>query len=188
MAQSPGRLGDNDATDRGSLSEDLAALYRGDARRDMIDVDAGWKRVRGRLGPTFVPRRARAFVTAAAAVALAASILVVLRARSDTPTSELTPASSATPRAAATAEPDSDFRSVVAELERALRAGRSRLRPETARAIDGSLATIDRATHDAEAALAADPTDAYVADWLDAMRRRKVTALRQAVSDLGATF
>jgi hypothetical protein len=54
-------------------------------------------------------------------------------------------------------------------------------------ATDRSLAAIDRAIHDAEAALLADPTNAYVADWLRAMRRRKVTVLRQAVTDLNVS-
>src|SRR5262245_42395368 len=55
-----------------------------------------------------------------------------------------------------------DYRQASADLEAVLKAQRSRLQPETIRAVEASLATIDSAIAQASRALAADPANEYV--------------------------
>jgi hypothetical protein len=163
-----GKRGDGDAP-----PEDLAAIYRGDPREDAIDTAAGWASLRPGVTRRPAPRRRRVFIAAlAASLALAASVVFMVRATSDALRTATTPSV--------------EYLKTVTDLEAALRAGRERLRPETAASIEQSLAAIDRAIRDAEATLAADPGNTYVADWLDAIRRRKLSALRQVVTDLHA--
>jgi anti-sigma factor RsiW len=73
----------------------------------------------------------------------------------------------------------------VAELESVLRENRGRLEPETARAIEQSLATIDRAIAEARAALARDPGNAYLNDHLAATMARKLELLRDVAGVTG---
>lgn len=185
MDHSPSQLGD--AGDGDALPDDLAALYRADAQHDVIDVDAGWTSLRPRLRGLLRQRRIAIFVAAAAVTsALAASLLFALRATPHVPPGQAVPALSSPAATTTRVIPDSSYLQVVADLERALHDGHDRLAPETAAAIDGSLAAIDRAIHDAQTALTADPANDYIAVWLETIRRRKVAALRQAVSDLSS--
>lgn len=182
-----GAAGDDDA-----LPEDLAAVYRADPQTDAIDVAAGWTSLRPRLTRRLMPQRRRVFFLGlAAGIALAASVVLILRTKSDAPLplpggEEVAVLVGATP-VTTVATPGAEYLRAVTDLEAALRAGRQRLQPETVAAIERSLAVIDRAIRDAEAALAADPANDYAADWLTTIRRRKLSALRQAVSDVNAS-
>ncbi|MEJ7809825.1 MAG: zf-HC2 domain-containing protein [Gemmatimonadaceae bacterium] len=82
--------------------------------------------------------------------------------------------------------PTAQYLAAVGDLERMLRDGRDHLRPETIRAIEQSLANIDRAIAESEQALGADPANDFVADYLDAARRRKLRALRRATAAVNA--
>jgi hypothetical protein len=169
------------------LPEDLAAFYAADPREDRIDTEAGWANLRSRLGQRAARRPLRALIAGVAmGGAIAASVILLPRSWHRSANDPLSTSPRPTPAVTAAA-PDAEYRQVVGDLERALRAGRDHVEPETMAATDRSLAAIDRAIHDAEAALLADPTNAYVADWLRAMRRRKVTVLRQAVTDLNVS-
>lgn len=72
------------------------------------------------------------------------------------------------------------YDAAVADLQRALEAGRSRLDTGTVRVIEQNLRIIDGAIAQARAALAADPGNAYLNLHLADTMRRKLELLRQA--------
>ena len=84
-----------------------------------------------------------------------------------------------TSRSAATAV--ASYRDAAADLERALEAGRSTLRPETMRVIEENLRAIDLAIAQADSALRRDPGSAYLNQYLAATMQRKLKLLRRAV-------
>ncbi len=90
------------------------------------------------------------------------------------------PAVEAPVRFAASAE----VRSAIADLEAILVQGRERLDPATLDVLDQSLATIDAAIAEAEAALARDPSSALLQDLLLSQERTKVRVLTRAATRL----
>lgn len=70
----------------------------------------------------------------------------------------------------------------VADLQRILAENRSRLDTATVRVLEESLRTIDRALARARAALADDPSDAYLNAHLQETMRRKLDLLRRAAA------
>ncbi len=68
------------------------------------------------------------------------------------------------------------------DLEAILRENKDRLRPETVRALEASLATIDSAIAQAERALAADPANDYVSRSVSQLRDARLMTLRRAVA------
>ena len=74
-----------------------------------------------------------------------------------------------------------DYRQAAADLEAVLRQQRSRLRPETVRAVESSLATIDSAIAQASRALASDPANEFITRYLAQLRDTRLSALRDAV-------
>jgi len=75
-----------------------------------------------------------------------------------------------------------DYETTVRDLEAVLREARDQLDPATRRALERSLATIDRAVRDAEEALARDPTNVYLSTHLAWSMKRKVEILRRALA------
>jgi len=73
------------------------------------------------------------------------------------------------------------YRDAAADLERALEAGRSRLRPETMRVIEENLHAIDVAIAQTDSALRRDPGSAYLNQYLAATMQRRLKLLRRAV-------
>ena len=69
----------------------------------------------------------------------------------------------------------------MADLERAFRAGRATLRPETTRVIEENLRAIDIAIAQADSALRRDPGSAYLNQYLATTMQRKLKLLRRAV-------
>lgn len=72
------------------------------------------------------------------------------------------------------------YDATVQDLEEQLRIGRDRLDPKTVEALEGSLATIDRAIARAQDALEADPASIYLNRHLADARTRKLRVLQQA--------
>jgi len=72
------------------------------------------------------------------------------------------------------------YDATVQDLEEQLRIGRDRLDPKTVDALEGSLATIDRAIAQAQEALEADPVSVYLNRHLADARSRKLRVLQQA--------
>jgi hypothetical protein len=87
----------------------------------------------------------------------------------------LTPAS-LTPRA------DVTYDRAIADLTVILDHNRANLDTATVRVLESSLARIDKAIADAQAALAADPQSAYLNDHLSRIKRKKLDLLRQGTS------
>jgi hypothetical protein len=75
----------------------------------------------------------------------------------------------------------------IADLERALDAGRAELDPDTVKILESNLDAIDKAIAESRAALAADPDpgNVYLNNHLADARQRKLALLRRATSLLG---
>ncbi len=74
---------------------------------------------------------------------------------------------------------DASYDEAVADLQRALEVGRSRLDPETIKVLEASLASIDQAIDQSQRALSADPANTYLYSHLAAARQRKLALLRR---------
>jgi anti-sigma factor RsiW len=72
------------------------------------------------------------------------------------------------------------YQRAVTELEAILRAERGTLDPTTVAVLERSLATINTAIAEAEAALAADSTHEFMPRYLDHLRAQKIKTLREA--------
>jgi hypothetical protein len=147
----------------------------------VVSLDA--RRARRRLSFT-VPQ------LAAAAVALVllsgGSEWLALRGRSTGPTSQQAVIDrNPVITNAGTYEANPRYAAAVADLERVLARGRSRLDTATVRVIEKNLGIIDRAIRDAQSALAADPANSYLNQHLAQEMRRKLELLRQAATLAG---
>lgn len=74
------------------------------------------------------------------------------------------------------------YESAIAQFERVLAEGRDRLDTATVRVVEQNLAIIDRAIDEARAALAADPSNAYLNRHLADAMRLKLDLLRRTTS------
>jgi hypothetical protein len=91
-----------------------------------------------------------------------------------------TPTGGPAPGAVPVGFTENRYDAAVADLERALEQGRSRLAPETVRVLERNLQTIDGAIDEARRALAADPASVYLNEYLARTMRKKLDLLRQA--------
>jgi tetratricopeptide (TPR) repeat protein len=179
---------------RGVVSE--AALLR-DARpaRDL------WSGIAARIAPDGRPRARvspfRRAITSRlsftlpqlAAAGIALMVLsggLVWMARSGDPRADFDPLSaqsgptSPTPIVAPVNSADQHYDEAIADLERTLEAGRTKLDPETVRVLEENLGAIDRAIDQCRRALATDPANVYLNTHLANARHRKIALLRRA--------
>jgi hypothetical protein len=77
---------------------------------------------------------------------------------------------------------DAQYDAAVADLEKALKAGRSRLDPSTIAIVEHNLQIIDQAIGQAREALVGDPANTYLSSHLVEARRRKLDLLRRATA------
>ena len=77
---------------------------------------------------------------------------------------------------------DAHYDEAIADLERTLEAGRTKLEPETVRVLEENLRAIDRAIDQCRRALAMDPANVYLNTHLADTRQRKLTLLRRATT------
>lgn len=134
------------------------------------------------------PRRRLAFSIpqlAAAAVALMAlsaggAVLLTRAARAPAPTAAFAPAVPVEPiPVAASAKGVESYDAAIRDLETALATRSPRLDTATVRAVKQSLAIIDVAIRQAEAALAQDPNSLYLNNHLERALDRKLEVLRR---------
>jgi anti-sigma factor RsiW len=152
------------------------------ARIGLSGDDLARRRARRRVSLT-VPQLIAAGVLLAIASASAAIVALRSRTASSPPvagTPALGPATTQT--VAWTSKVDSSTDRTVAQLQRALAAGRrsGRLDSLTVRKLEHSLALIDTAIDEARRALAADPKSAYLNLHLADTMRRRLEFLREA--------
>lgn len=81
---------------------------------------------------------------------------------------------------------DRQYDAAVADLERVLAEGRSKLDTATVRIVEESLHTIDRAIAEARSAIQRDSANAYLSVQVAANMRRKLAILRQAARAIAA--
>jgi hypothetical protein len=77
---------------------------------------------------------------------------------------------------------DAQYDAAVADLEKAVKAGRGRLDKSTIEIVEHNLEIIDHAIAQAREALAADPANGYLSSHLVEARRRKLDLLRRAAA------
>ena len=77
---------------------------------------------------------------------------------------------------------DAQYDAAVADLEKALKAGRGRLDKSTIDIVEHNLQIIDQAIAQARDALAGDPANTYLSGHLVEARRRKLDLLRRAAA------
>ena len=77
---------------------------------------------------------------------------------------------------------DAQYDAAVADLEKALKAGRSRLDASTIAIVEHNLQIIDQAINQAREALVGDPANSYLSSHLVETRRRKLDLLRRATA------
>lgn len=155
-----------------------------------------WPGIAAQIGESvkvmpLAPRRRLAFSIpqlAAAAVALmavsAGSVLLVTGGRrTAAPAAAAAPAVSLQPVAGlASAKGVESYDAAIRELQGTLDARRSHLDTATVRAVQQSLAVIDAAIHQAEAALAQDPNSMYLNSHLERALGRKLEVLRRVTT------
>jgi len=81
---------------------------------------------------------------------------------------------------AAASHVDPQYAAELQDLQKVLDERRSQLDPETVKTIEANLKIIDLATTQARQALAADPANPYLKDYLSNQMKRKVELLKQA--------
>jgi hypothetical protein len=77
---------------------------------------------------------------------------------------------------------DAQYDAAVADLEKALKAGRGRLDASTIAIVEHNLQIIDQAINQAREALTNDPANSYLSSHLVEARRRKLDLLRRATA------
>jgi Putative zinc-finger len=77
---------------------------------------------------------------------------------------------------------DTQYDAAVADLEKALKAGRGSLDASTVAIVEHNLQIIDQAINQAREALAGDPANSYLSGHLVEARRRKLDLLRRATA------
>jgi negative regulator of sigma E activity len=160
-----------------------------------------WPGIAARLGEPvkvvpLAPRRRLAFsipqLAAAAVVLMAVSagsvLLVTDGRRTPAPVAAAAPAGTL-PQVAglASAEGVQSYDAAIRELQAALDARRSLLDTATVRAVQQSLAVIDAAIRQAEAALAQDPNSMYLNSHLERALGRKLEVLRRVTTMAAAS-
>jgi anti-sigma factor RsiW len=152
-----------------------------------------WRAIEASITTSAPRSRGRLITVSWARLAAAAAIVALLAGGfAWTIASRRPPVVATVPPSRSTGAPDertpavaalavASYRDAAADLERALEAGRSRLRPETMRVIEENLRTIDLAIAQTDSALRRDPGSAYLNQYLAATMQRKLKLLRRAV-------
>jgi anti-sigma factor RsiW len=149
-------------------------------------------RLSGEAAPRIIPLRRRRFAfslpqLAAAGIAIVAlssgaAVLLTRGARLPAFPEPSASAVPATPAGLASSKGIASYDAAIRDLEATLAARRSTLDTATIRAVEQSLAIIDRAIRQAEAALAQDPNNMYLNNHLAHALDRKLDVLRRVTS------
>jgi Putative zinc-finger len=125
-------------------------------------------------------------VSAGTAIKLAAPVATVVAPSEPLAKEEPAPVDAAEPMATIAVTPvsfsDAQYDAAVADLEKALKAGRGRLDKSTIEIVEHNLQIIDQAIAQAREALAGDPANTYLSGHLVEARRRKLDLLRRAAA------
>jgi anti-sigma factor RsiW len=97
----------------------------------------------------------------------------------------LPPVAAADPGVVPVVLADPRYDEAIADLERALDAGRADLDPGTIRILETNLDAIDKAIDQSRRALASDPANMYLNNHLADARQRKLALLRRATAMVG---
>lgn len=170
-----------------AVSRAAAAWHDAPPQRDL------WAGIQARIAAPAVlpfrprePRRVRLSTAIAAGLALllagGGTAWVALRApgaAAPAPAVASTPAPDAVVLPAST-RAEQTYDAAIRDLRAVLQEGRARLDPQTVLVLERNLAVVDSAIADAERAVASDPANAYLTDYLARTMRRKLDLLRHA--------
>jgi hypothetical protein len=178
---------------RTTLDELRAVMARAASLEATPPAQDLWAGIAARIGPAggtarvspfrrvFSARRFSFTLPQIAAACLAVMLLsggLVWMARSGDPRADFDPVSGFELTPVSFADPHYD--EAVADLQRTVEEGRTKLSPETIRVLEDNLATIDRAIDQCRHALSADPANVYLNTHLAETRQRKLALLRRA--------
>ena len=178
------------------LKRIVAQAQHLEARPPQADLWGGIERRIERVTP---PRRVsltlpQLAAAAALLIAVSAATAIKLTAPQAPTTTPIEQAAKAEPPAADTTDAattiavtpvsfsDAQYDAAVADLEKALKAGRGRLDKTTIEIVEHNLQIIDQAIAQARDALAGDPANSYLSGHLVEARRRKLDLLRRAAA------
>ena len=178
------------------LKRIVAQAQHLEARPPQTDLWGGIERRIERVAP---PRRVsltlpQLAAAAALLIAVSAATAIKLTAPQAPATAPIEQAAAAEPAAAEPSDAaatiavtpvnfsDAQYDAAVADLEKALKAGRGRLDKTTIEIVEHNLQIIDQAIAQAREALAGDPANSYLSGHLVEARRRKLDLLRRAAA------
>jgi anti-sigma factor RsiW len=178
---------------RATLQELREVVQRAEALTDSAPQGDLWVGIEGRLGsrdvlpfPARPARRVSFTIPQLVAAGLALMVLsgsMVWMMRVGDGRADIPPMAAAeAPRPVNASNVDAGYEQAIADLERALEAGRDRLDPQTIRVIESNLMAIDRAIAQSREALAADASNSFLNMHLADARRRKLELLRSAMA------
>ena len=178
---------------RATLEELREVVGQAAALTDSAPEADLWSGIQDRLGsrdvlafPARAARRVSFTIPQLVAAGLALMVLsgsMVWMMRVGQGRADITPiAASESPRPVNVSNTDAGYEEAIADLERALEAGRDRLDPQTIRVIEANLMAIDRMIAQSREALAADSANSFLNMHLADARRRKLELLRNATA------
>src|SRR5688500_2137935 len=178
---------------RATLEELRAVVGQAAALTDSAPETDLWSGIQDRLGsrdvvpfPARAARRVSFTIPQLVAAGLALMVLsgsMVWMMRVGQDRADIPPmAASEGPRPANVSTTDAGYEAAIADLERALEAGRDRLDPQTIRVIEANLMAIDRMIAQSREALAGDASNSFLNMHLADARRRKLELLRSATA------
>jgi anti-sigma factor RsiW len=178
---------------RATLEELREVVGQAAALTDSAPETDLWSGIQDRLGsrdvvpfPARAARRVSFTIPQLVAAGLALMVLsgsMVWMMRVGQGRADLPPmAASEGPRPVNVSTTDAGYEEAIADLERALEAGRDRLDPQTIRVIEANLMAIDRMIAQSREALAADASNSFLNMHLADARRRKLELLRSATA------
>jgi len=178
---------------RATLEELREVVERAAALTDSAPQADLWSGIHGRLGsrdvlsfPAPAVRRVSFTIPQLVAAGLALMVLsgsMVWMMRAGQGRADIPPMAAAEDaRPMNVSNTDAGYEEAIADLERALEAGRDRLDPQTIRVIEANLMAIDRMIAQSREALAADASNSFLNMHLADARRRKLELLRNATA------
>lgn len=169
-----------------------APTYRGlEPAKDLwAGIAAGIDQVRSRALPTTAPPRysLRQVAVAAGLVGVVSAGAVYVALRSPGPAGETVAGGRGAQVTAVAAFDDAGYHAAIDDLQAAVLESRGRLDSATVRVIVENLALIDAAIAEARAAIAEDPSNAYLSGRVQAHMQRKLVLLRQAAHAAGPSL
>jgi tetratricopeptide (TPR) repeat protein len=180
---------------RGTLADLRAVAARARSLVDTRPATNLWPGIEERIGGRRIvpfssrtPRRISFTIPQLVAAGLALMVLsgaMVWISKVGGPRTEFRPIAAADQALRPANFADEQYDAAIADLQKALDAGRDQLDPQTVRVLEENLLAIDRAIDQSRRALDEDPANLFLNTHLAAARNRKLAILRSATALVG---